>query len=255
MRRRANGGWYSPEDVIPMPAATMTARDSFWQGFRDLGPLTPGVVAWGLVTGMAMVQSGLTPFQALGMTFLAYAGSAQLAALPLMAAAAPVWLVVVTAVVVNLRFVIYSLALRPHFRHLSRTSRLALGYVSGDITFFKYLTLVETEPDYPHRIAYFAGAAMCNWVGWQVGSVAGILGAGVISREAGLDLAGTLALLALVIPFCTRAPVVAGVVTAGAIAVVARRLPLNLGLLAGVIGGITAAMLMDVIADRRRVRL
>jgi predicted branched-subunit amino acid permease len=238
----------------PVSAPISTPRDAFWHGVRDLAPVTPGVLAWGIVTGIAMVQSGLTLPQAFGMTLLAYAGSAQLAALPLMAAAAPVWIVALTAVVVNLRFVIYSIALRPDFREKSRAARLALGYFTGDITFLKYATLVERQPAYPFRIAYFCGSAACNWVGWQVGSIAGILGAGFIRRDAGLDLAGTLALVALVVPLCTRVPVVAGVATAGLVAVLARDLPLKLGLLAAVICGIVAAMLADALAARRKAR-
>jgi predicted branched-subunit amino acid permease len=238
----------------PLSTPIATPRDAFWHGVRDLAPVTPGVLAWGIVTGIAMVQWGLTLPEAFGMTLLAYAGSAQLAALPLMAAAAPVWIVALTAVVVNLRFVIYSIALRPDFRARSRPARLALGYFTGDITFLKYATLMEKEPGYPYRIAYFCGSAACNWVGWQVGSIAGILGAGFIRRDAGLDLAGTLALVALVVPLCTRIPVVAGVATAGAVSVLARGLPLKLGLLAAVVCGIAAAMLADTLAARRRAR-
>ena len=49
------------------------------------------------------------------MSLLVYAGSAQLAALPLIAAGAPLWVIVATGFITNLRFVIYSAALRPHF--------------------------------------------------------------------------------------------------------------------------------------------
>jgi predicted branched-subunit amino acid permease len=239
----------------PQAAAGASAsRAAFRRGFRELLPIMPGVLAWGLVTGIAMAKSGLTLAQALGMTLAAYAGSAQLAALPLMAAAAPVWVVAVTAVIVNLRFVIYSLALRPHVRHLSRPARLALGYLTGDITFVKFVTLLEQEPGYPHRVAYFAGAAACNWLAWQIGSIAGILGAGFIRPGSGLELAGTLALIALVVPLCTRLPALLGVVVAGIVSVLAHEWPLKLGLLAAVVCGIAAAMLAETAATRARVR-
>lgn len=68
-----------------------TERLAFQNGVNDLMPAAPGIMAWGLATGVAMVKSGLTITQALGMTFAVFAGSAQLAALPLMTAAAPVW--------------------------------------------------------------------------------------------------------------------------------------------------------------------
>jgi predicted branched-subunit amino acid permease len=230
------------------------AREGFRRGFRELAPVTPGVLAWGLVTGIAMAQSGLTLAQSLGMTLAAYAGSAQLAALPLIVAAAPLWVVTLTAIVVNLRFVIYSIALRPDFRDRTRRARLALGYFTGDITFVQYVAMLEKEPDYPHRVAYFAGASACNWIAWQVGSIAGIAGAAFIPSDTGLELAGTLALVALVVPLATRLPALAGILAAGAVAVLARHWPLKLGLLAGIVCGIAIAMLADALAARRQER-
>ena len=56
-------------------------RAAFRDGFRDLIPVGPGTFAWGLVTGVAMVKSGLTLAQAVGMTVLVFAGSAQLSSL------------------------------------------------------------------------------------------------------------------------------------------------------------------------------
>ena len=70
--------------------------------------MVPGLAAWGLVTGVAMVRSGLDPWLALLMSLTVYAGSSQLASLPLIAAGAPIWVVLLTGFVVNLRFVIYS---------------------------------------------------------------------------------------------------------------------------------------------------
>ncbi len=51
--------------------------------------VSPGIAAWGFVTGIAMVKGGLSPELAVAMSLLVYAGSAQLASLPLLAAGAP----------------------------------------------------------------------------------------------------------------------------------------------------------------------
>lgn len=223
----------------------VTRRDAFRRGMRELLPFGPGVFAWGLVTGIAMAKSGLTLAQSLGMTFLAYAGSAQLAALPLMASYAPLWLVTLTAVIVNLRFVVYAMVLRRHLAQLSMDTRLWLGYLTGDVMFARYSALLEQEPDYPQRVAYFAGGAVCNWIIWQVSSVAGILAAGVIPASWGLALAGTLALLALVVPLCRELPALAGVLAAGLVAVLAHDLPLRLGLLLAIVAGCLVAFTVE----------
>ena len=224
------------------PPRTVTPRDAFRRGARELLPFGPGVFAWGLVTGIAMAKSGLTVAQALGMSFLAYAGSAQLAALPLMAAYAPLWLVTLTAIIVNLRFVVYAMVLRRHLSKLSLNARLWLGYLTGDVMFVRFSTLLEQEPDHPQRVAYFAGGATANWIIWQVSSVIGILAAGAIPAGWGLELAGTLALIALVVPLCRERPALAGVLASGGITVLTHGLPLRLGLLLGIAAGCAVAI-------------
>ncbi len=212
---------------------------------REMLPFGPGVFAWGLVTGVAMVKSGLSIVESLGLSLLAYAGSAQLAALPLMAVFAPLWLVTLAAIIVNLRFVVYAALLRSHLGHLSANTRLWLGYFTGDVMFARYSALLAEEPDYPHRVAYFAGGATANWIIWQVSSIIGIFAAGAIPTSWGLELAGTLALLALLIPLCRHRPAQGGVAVAVIVAVIAHDLPLRLGLLAATLAGMTAAIALE----------
>ena len=42
-------------------------------------PVAPGIAAWGLMTGVAMMKSGLSLVEALAMTLTVFAGSSQLA--------------------------------------------------------------------------------------------------------------------------------------------------------------------------------
>ncbi len=126
-----------------LPAALLRPDDedaALWrEGFKAGVPSLFGIGAWGLVVGVAMVKSGLTLVQALGMTLLVFGGSAQLASLPLIAAGAPIWVVFATALVVNLRFVIFSALLAPHFAHLPWPKRVLLGYTAGDMTVALFL--------------------------------------------------------------------------------------------------------------------
>lgn len=64
-------------------------RRAFRQGARDYSPTLMAIFSWGLVTGIAMSKSVLTVPQALTMSLLCYAGSSQLAVLPLLAAKLP----------------------------------------------------------------------------------------------------------------------------------------------------------------------
>ena len=72
--------------------AKSIVRDPFfWVGSKEMGGTALGIAAWGLVTGVAMVKSGLSVPLALLMGLTVYAGSAQLAVLPLMVVGAPLW--------------------------------------------------------------------------------------------------------------------------------------------------------------------
>ncbi len=192
-----------------------------------------------------MVKAGLSVPQALGMTFTAYAGSAQLAVLPLLAVGAPLWVVFFTAVLVNLRFVVYSMTVRDVFAPQTAPRRLGLGYLIGDIVLVKFLAFRHNEPQSPHHLRYFVTGATFNWLVWQVASVIGILAADSIPLDWGLELAGTLALLALVVPACAQWPPLAGVATAALLSVVTFHWPMKLGLLAAVAGGVAVALLFE----------
>ncbi|HEU4534528.1 MAG TPA: AzlC family ABC transporter permease [Polyangiaceae bacterium] len=229
---------------------TDAERSAFREGFRDLSPAAPATLAWGLVTGVAMVKAGLTLPQAVGMTLTVFAGSAQLAALPLISDAAPVWVVVLTSLVVNLRFVIYSAAMRGDFARFSPGRRLALGYLTGDVGFVVFLARQRRDGGLAHPDWYFFGGAACNWLAWQTGSLAGLFGAALVPTQWGLGLAGTLALLALLVPLARGRPAIVGVAVSSLVAVVAAPLPLRLGLLLAVVCGIASALLAESGAAR-----
>ena len=99
--------------------ARQERADAFRAGVRAITPALIATGTWGMVTGVAMVKSGLTESMALAMTLLMYAGSAQLTSLPLIATGAPLWLIFAAGFVVNLRFLIFGAALHPYFRHMS----------------------------------------------------------------------------------------------------------------------------------------
>jgi len=223
-------------------------KTAFQEAVRASAPAMPGILAWGVVAGMAMMQSGLTLWQAIGMTFIVFAGSAQLAALPLIAAGAPASVVFLTALVVNLRFVIFAASLGPHFAHLPWHRRLWYGYLSGDLimAFFPQRFPGHTVDQPTGKAGYFTGISYPTWLAWQVGSVAGILLASQVPPAWGIGFAGTLALLAVMIPLVVNTAALGGVIVAGEVAVAAHGLPYKLGLLLAVLAGMAAASVIDM---------
>jgi predicted branched-subunit amino acid permease len=223
-------------------------------GFRTGLPTLFGIAAWGLVVGVAMIKSGLSLPQALGMTLLVFAGSAQLAALPLIAANAPIWVIFVTALVINLRFVIFSVLLAPHFAALPWHKRLGLGFVSGDISVALYLQRYPDPAPAPGKVSFLKGLLYPNCAAWQIGSVIGIFLGNVVPTEWGLGFAGTLAIVCILVPMVAGRPALCGVLVAAAVSVLAAGLPYKLGLLAAVVVGMATAMIVEETGDKWRAR-
>lgn len=229
--------------------AEQAAREktAFWDGVRMCAPAMPGLVAWGAVSGMVLVQGGLSLWQAAAMTLLVYAGSAQMAALPLIVAGAPGWVIVLTALLVNFRFVIFSAVVGPHFSHLHWTRRIWYGYFNSDLAmaYFPLRFPLHTLGKPVGKLGYFRGLAYSTWWAWEVGSMIGILLASQIPTSWGIGFAGTLVLLGMTIPLISNRPTLVGVIVSGAVAVLASGMPYRLGLVLAIFCGIAAAVAAD----------
>jgi hypothetical protein len=212
-----------------------------------LRAITPGLVAltiWGIVTGVAMSRFGLTDQASAAMSLLVYAGSAQLTALPLIAAGAPLWLIFAAGIIVNLRFIIFGAALHPYFKDLSWGKRLVIGYLAVDIAFVVFMPRFHDAPRKGtlEQHWFFLGAVIPSWFLWQLTSLIGIRLGSVVPVSWSIDFAATLALLALMLPLATSRPIVLSILAAAVVAWVAQTLPLRLGLMAAVLVGIVVGM-------------
>lgn len=231
--------------VLRQRVKAMVRDPLFWVGSKEMGGTALGIAAWGLVTGVAMVKSGLSVPLALFMGFTAYAGSAQLAVLPLMAVGAPLWVIWFTAICVNLRFVILSSMWRSYFAHLSLRHRLSIAYFSGDVIFVNFMRRYPEAKPQAEQVPYFWGAALTNWLAWQIPSTLGIFLADQIPLSWGLGFAGVLALLGVLLSMLKdRATWVASIVACTA-AVAAFALPLKLNILVAIAAAVAAGLLAE----------
>lgn len=210
-----------------------------------------GIAAWGLVTGVAMAKSGLTLAQCLGMSLLVFAGSAQLTSLPLLAAGAPLWVILATAFCVNLRFAIFSARWRDYFGHLPLARRLRMGYLAGDMNFVLFLRRWPEPRPEPDQVAYFWGGVAVNWPSWQIASIAGILLAHDVPAHWNLGFAGVLALLAMAYSLLHERVLWAVACVAGAISIATYSLPFKLNIVCAILGAGAVGWWLD---SRRRDR-
>lgn len=210
----------------------------FRVGARATAAVAPGIAAWGLMTGVAMVKSGMSVIEAVAMTLLVYAGSSQLAAIPLLVAGAPAWVILATGFCVNLRFVVFSLHLRPYLMHLPRWRRLTHGYLTADLSYALFTSRYAVPAaDAQGRLAqesYLAGNYFVTWVSWIGASLGGVALGNLIPSHWGLGFAGVLCLIGILCSLANTPLRILAAGVAGAAAVAAYALPLKLNIVTAI---------------------
>jgi predicted branched-subunit amino acid permease len=185
-----------------------------------------------------------------------FAGSSQLAAIPLLAAGAPMWVSLATGFCVNLRFVVFSAHLRPYMMHLSLWQRLVTGYLTTDLSYVLFTNR------YPHhggdatqlqaQQAYLAGNCGVNWMAWVGCSVIGVVLANFVPASWGLGFAGILALLGILCSLASSQLRMVSAGVAGAAAVAAFALPFKLNILVAIAAAVALCLLLEESALNRR---
>lgn len=233
----------------PRSLRSLLRHPGFAEGVRAIAGPALGTVALGLVTGVAMARSGLPMGAVVAMSLLVFASASQLACLPMILAGAPLWVIVLTALMLNVRFVVFSAHWRRYFGLLPRPQRLGLAYLAGDPVYVRFMQRYPRRA--PDQLAYFLGLALFNWAAWQAASLAGIFLADAIPPDWDLRFIGVLALLGLAMPMIADRPSWLVAAVAGAIGWMGQGWPFGLQ----VIAAIGAAMAAGHWAERRRPRI
>jgi predicted branched-subunit amino acid permease len=205
-------------------------------------PWLAGVVPFGLVIGVSAARADI-PALAGWLTGPAiYAGSAQVATIEMLNAGAAPGVIVATALIINLRLVLYSGAIANQWRGTPRWWRATAAYLLVDPSFVVGMDGYQRHDDRAAGHRHYLGGALLLWVAWLVA-----IGIGV---TLGAELPAVLR-LELIIPLYLVGEVVVklgdratrrAAVTAAVMAVVALAAPLHLGVLIAIIGGLVAAL-------------
>lgn len=206
---------------------------------------------------MAASDAGLPSAASLVMALLVCAGASQLVALRLVAEGGAVWLILLSTLVVNLRFVMYSASLAPHFEPLPARWKGLLAYLVNDASyalavprFEGYDREAEQDEDRDddrygradRKGRYFLGAGASLLVVWMLSNAAGVFLGARVPDGWPLDFVIPLALLALLFPASTGRAGAAAALCAGVVAVLGAPLPLNLGLVGATLVGILVGL-------------
>lgn len=213
-------------------------------GAAAVAPIAVGVIPFGLIAGAAAVDRGLTALDAVAFSLGVFAGAAQLAAIEVLGTGGSVAVAIVTALVINLRMMMYSASLSPWLAPETLARRLLAAYLLTDqaygVALARYTDPAAGDMPEAGRLPFYLGAGATLWVTWQACTIVGAVVGGSIPDGVPLGFAIPLVFLALLPPAVTdRATVVAAVIGA-AVATVGAQWPANLGMLAGALTGVIA---------------
>lgn len=210
----------------------------FRRGILDQLPLQLGVVPFGLVFGVLGIASGLSTWQTILMSSILFGGASQVVFAQLWMAGAAPWIVGTSVTVLNLRHVLYSVAMAPYLRALPLGWRIGLGYLLTDEAFAVSLKRFEQRPTPPNAHFHLLGSGLTLWMFWQISTALGVFLGATLPDYLNLDFAIPLTFIAIVLPSLRAHPQILAAVSSGLVAVFGQGLPWNIWIIAAAITGI-----------------
>lgn len=228
----------------------MSRSHLFYRGLRDSVPMQVGIAPFGIIFGTLAGVGGLSLLQAVGMSALVYAGSAQFIVISLLGSGASAAVILLTTLIVNLRHVLYSATLQPHVSALPQRWRLLLAFWLTDETFAVVQRFYRVHGRTPQAHWYWLGVATALYACWVGSSLVGVLFGQAVPDMAGwgLEFAMLATFIGIVVPMLRNRPQIAAALVAAAVALLTYDLPYKLGLMAAAFSGIGAG----VVLERRR---
>ncbi|MFC0199829.1 AzlC family ABC transporter permease [Paracoccus rhizosphaerae] len=243
----------SAADDASTRALARSPRAAFRHGVVQSLPFMVVIVPFALLFGVVATEAGLDIAQVMGFSVLVLAGASQFTAVQLLSDNAPVIIVILSALAVNLRMAMYSASLLPWLRHATPGQKAWVAYALVDQSYALSIQHYERHPklSVTQRLAYFAGAAAVVCVPWMISTWAGATVGQAIPDDIALDFAMPITFLAMIAPMLrTPAHLVACFVAIVA-ALLLARLPSGLGLLIAAPLGMGAGALVEVRAEQR----
>jgi 4-azaleucine resistance transporter AzlC len=224
-----------------------TRKQEFFSGARNTFPLLLGAFPFGLIYGTLAVTSGLSTAAAMAMSALVFAGSAQFIAVGLVAAQAPVVIIILTTFIVNLRHMLYSATLLPYLKKLPQKWRIPLAFWLTDETFAVTVHRFQADDASAFKHWYQLGSSIAMYLNWQLWCFLGlVLGDRIPDASGwGLDVAMPVTFIGMIIPFVKNLPMAVCVLTAGAASLFTLGMPYKLGIIVSACMGILAGLITE----------
>lgn len=221
-----------------------TSRE-FWNGVKAELPILVGVLPFGLIFGVVVRQLGLPAGPAQATSSIIFAGSSQFVAAQLFGQQASAIVILSTIFIVNLRHALYSAALAPHLRHLSRRWKLLLAYLLTDEAFAVAIVRFQQPDSGRDKHWFMLGSGLALWVTWQTATAVGIFLGAQIPAGWQLDFALPLTFIAIAIPAIRDRAAFVAAVTAGLVSILLTGAPFKLELILAALSGVIVGLVVE----------
>lgn len=215
-------------------------RDAIRQGIRRILPFSLLAGPFGLVYGATAASNGIADGPAILASFAILAGASQIALVDLIADGASWVAAVGTALVINMRFALYSASLAPAFRDFPSRWRFPLTHLLTDQASVVSILEYEERADPAYRRWFTLGAALFFVTPWWIGTTIGVLVGGDIPEGWQIGFAVPLMFTALLIPTITSRPKLVAAVVGAGVALSTTWLPDGVNIMIGGGAGILA---------------
>lgn len=229
----------------------MLNMESTKRGIKAVTPLMLGIIPFGLISGITAANTGLSLGMALLMSIGIFAGASQLAVLQLVRDNAHMIVIIYTALIINVRMMLYSLSISPYLQEINNKWKAVLAYSMTDQSYAISTVHFLNNPDEDKK-GFFFGASISLWVIWQINTVIGYLMGSVIPQELGLEFGIPLTFIAVLLKGIAGWPGIITILTSGTIAVLASKLPMNIGLILAAIVGIGVGTISEKLMFRKK---
>lgn len=174
--------------------ATLSSRSAWLIGVREALPLLGGYIPVAISFGLIAIQAGFSAWEAIAISTLIYAGASQFLFVGMVAAGAPMLLVVIMTLLINARHVVYGPNLAPWITPSRWWPWLAHGLTDQvfALALTRFPQIAANE-----RLGWFTGAMLIAWFSWIGGTALGAF--------AGAELMARWPLLGEVLPFALPA--------------------------------------------------
>ena len=229
------------------------ARNEEWQdvldGIRTIAPLLPAALPFGMMAGLAAAKVDFGAVLGIGYSAVIFAGASQIAMTQLIGEKALPVMAVLTVLLINLRFAMYSASLSLHLRGLSNAKKSIVAYLLTDQAYALSLAQFSTHTDWPldKKFRFYMANALTMWLVWMASTALGYyLGAG-LPPSWGLEFGVPITFIALMVPGLRDSATVAAACVGGSMAVIAAPLPNNMGLFLAALCGIATGYLWETV--------